>query len=141
MTIILPDDTDFELTYEKLMPIKKGMYKQKVHIQIPKFKIETDYELTKTLSQMGMQTAFSDFADFAGIGKYLKIGTVIHKAYVEVNEKGTEAAAVTVIAMELTSAGPTIETPTFKADHAFIFLIEDAEDNILFMGKMKNPAK
>lgn len=87
---------------------------------------------------MGMPAAFSDSADFSGItdSTQLKIDKVIHQSFIEVNEKGTEAAAATVVSMMPTSAGND-----FIANHPFIFFIEHKETGqILFMGKLENPA-
>jgi len=112
-----------------------------VQLYLPRFKMEYDKKLKRTLSDMGMPVAFTGFADFTKMidGGGVMIDEVIHKAFVEVNEEGTEAAAVTVVIIVETSAG---STPTFKADHPFIFVIRDNKTNsILFMGKMMNPAE
>jgi serpin B len=91
---------------------------------------------------MGMQQAFTDVADFSGMTgkKDLLISKVIHKAFVAVDEKGTEAAAATGVVMA-PSAGPVREEPAvFRADHPFIFLIRDKKSgSILFMGRLANP--
>ena len=93
---------------------------------------------------MGMKDAFSSgIADFSGMDgtKSLFISKVLHKAYVEVNEEGTEAAAATVIIMELTAI-PNQDITTFIADHPFIFLIQQKETGaILFMGKVTDPSE
>jgi serpin B len=100
--------------------------------------------MAKTLGEMGMPTAFSESADFSGMtgGKDLMISKVIHQAFVEVNEEGTEAAAATAVIMELTSAGGGGEPkiPVFNADHPFIFVIQEKETgNILFLGRVSDP--
>jgi serpin B len=92
---------------------------------------------------MGMPAAFSDKADFSGMDgtKSLSISDVVHKAYVDVNEEGTEAAAATAVVMRLTAVVDEEPVPLFMADHPFIFLIEDTDaGNILFMGKLSDPA-
>ena len=92
---------------------------------------------------MGMPLAFSDLADFSGMtGKRdLKIDKIIHKAFVEVNEEGTEAAGATaVIMVERTSFPP--EKKVFNANRPFAFVIYDKENgSILFIGKVMNPVK
>jgi serpin B len=93
---------------------------------------------------MGMPTAFSDTADFSGMDgrKDLVISEVIHKAYVDVNEEGTEAAAATAVVMKRAMAPQNQqEIPVFRADHPFIFLIRDNDSGaILFAGRVVNPA-
>jgi serpin B len=93
------------------------------------------------LGEMGMTDAFSpDKADFSGInGKTdLFISAVIHKAYVDVNEEGTEAAAATAVVVGITSVQP--QPPVFRADHPFLFLIRDNHSgSILFIGRVMNP--
>jgi serpin B len=106
-------------------------------LSFPKFKLEYDIKLKKVLSNMGMDLAFSDAADFSNMitGGGVKIDDVIHKTFVEVNEKGTEAAGVTVVEIIETSFGTV-----FNANHPFLFAIRDNKTNsILFMGKVVNP--
>jgi len=88
-----------------------------------------------------MGIAFTDGADFTGINKNggLKIDYIKHKSFIEVNEEGTEAAAVTVVAIELTSVGPG-SNPSFIANRPFMFAItEKSTGAILFIGTVKNP--
>jgi len=97
--------------------------------------------MASVLKSMGMTNAFSPNADFSGINgkRDLFISAVIHKAYVEVNEEGTEAAAATGVVMRLTSIGPA-PIPVFRADHPFLFLIRDnLTGSILFIGRVANP--
>jgi serpin B len=105
-----------------------------LNLKLPRFKMEYGVKkLNGTLSALGMGEAFSDSADFTGIAKNLFISSVLHKAVVDVNEEGTEAAAVTVGEFMVTSVREPI---SFIADRPFIFVIADNEDgNILFMGK------
>jgi|AntAceMinimDraft_16_1070373.scaffolds.fasta_scaffold00683_1 serpin B len=151
MLIFLPKDNDLEalensLSFENLSKWKKDLKEKRVKIFIPKFKFETKYFMANDLKEMGMPTAFSGSADFSGMtGKRdLFISKVIHQAFIEVNEKGTEAAAATAVVMEFTSTGGPSETPKiliFRADHPFMFLIQhNATGNILFMGRVINPS-
>lgn len=103
--------------------------------KMPVFKMESTEQMAEALKVLGMPTAFSDNADFSAMSTSpLCISFVKQKTYVDVNEKGTEAAAVTAIGMKLTSAGPS-ETVTFTADHPFIFAIrERSTGSVLFLG-------
>ena len=148
MLILLPKEKDGiqalekSLTYDYLQKLQKRMSKRKVDVLLPKFKIENEFELSKTLSGMGMKDAFlSSDADFSGmLGKEgLYISKAFHKAFVEVDENGTEAAATSVVTKTFQSARAR---PVFKADHPFIFIIrENSTGTILFMGRMSNPEK
>ena len=117
---------------------------KKVSIAIPVFTFTTFYELNAILKSMGITDAFSSKnADFSLINpdKTLYISDVLHKAFIDVNEQGTEAAAATVIAMRTYSAAPEQETAEeFIADHPFVFIIrENTYGTILFMGRCSNP--
>ncbi len=93
-----------------------------------------------SLMEMGMETPFSGAADFSGMDGITELFTsqVIHQAFIDVNEEGTEAAAATVVIMKFRGD----ENPTFRADHPFVFLIQDRNtDNILLMGRVVDPAK
>lgn len=151
MMIILPKDGKLEaveknLSVDKLSSWDSDTSYQQVDLYIPKFKVNTSYTLTKTLKDMGMPLAFSNLADFSKLNmdkdNKLKIDIVVHKAYVDVNEEGTEAAAATGVGMmRITSvAEPEDEPKVFRADHPFIFLIRDTENgNILFAGRINDP--
>jgi serpin B len=110
---------------------------------LPKFRMETSYELKPPLNAMGMHEAFTNTADFTGMtgAKDLMISEVIHKAFIEIDEKKTEAAAATAIVMRLTAMPPVSQAPvTFRADHPFLFLIREKNSGaILFMGYLTNP--
>ena len=149
MIILLPHRRDGlpelekELTPEKLSDSFAKFVNEKVIVSIPKFKMTAQFELAPTLESMGMHAAFGADADFSGMtGKRdLMISNVIHKAFVEVNEEGTEAAAATGVVMTLAMARPT-PMPEFRADHPFIFLIRDeASGAVLFMGRLTDPKK
>ncbi|MEA1897989.1 MAG: serpin family protein, partial [Bacteroidota bacterium] len=108
---------------------------------LPKFTFEFEKELEELLSQLGMEIAFdpNGSADFSKINPdiYLYISSVKHKTFIEVNEEGTEAAAVTSVTFGTTSVGPSNE---FRADHPFIFVINEKFTNaIMFMGKVTDP--
>jgi serpin B len=112
-----------------------------VYLQLPKFKFETFKLLNDPLSSLGMGIAFSDAADFTRINPAgnLFISRVLHKTFIDVNEEGTEAAAVTVVEIELTSAGGSGLTH-FIADKPFLFVIrENSTGSILFMGRLSQP--
>jgi len=116
-----------------------------VDVRLPKFKFTTMTDLTSVLPRMGMAKAFNaGQADFSGMTKAEKlfIGAVLHKAFVAVDEEGTEAAAATVIMMKGTAA-PKPETPVlFKADHPFLFVIRHRQTGaILFMGRVNEPTQ
>ena len=114
-----------------------------VKLSVPKFKIESDFELSDVLSKMGMQTAFTNKANFSGMSKKddLKIDKVIHKATIGIDEEGTEAAAATaVIMVRKTSIQNNLNLVEFTADRPFVFILkENANNTILFMGKVVNP--
>ena len=114
-------------------------------VYLPKFTTTSQFEMSSTLQAMGMKSAFdANAADFSGMtgGKDLFISAVIHKAFVDVNEEGTEAAAATGVIME-TTAMPVEEPkepPVFRADHPFVFMIRDNRNGaILFLGRIVNP--
>jgi serine protease inhibitor len=117
-------------------------WRQKVKVFLPKFKISSGFNLSKTLASMDMRDAFNEKADFSGIdgSKELHITSIVHKAFVDVNEKGTEAAAATGVIIGTRGLPPP--TPEFRADHPFIFLIRhNSSKSILFMGRVVNPLK
>jgi serpin B len=146
MVIIMPDEgtfTDFEnsLTSELVNSIIGSMTSGQVNLSMPKFEFESDFSLNDALKAMGMTDAFSDIADLSGITDKvdLAISDVIHKAFVSVDEEGTEAAAATAVIITQTSM-PT-EIGDVNIDHSFIFLIRDIETgSILFIGRVINPA-
>ncbi len=108
---------------------------------MPKFEFESEFRLKETLSAMGMPVAFSSSADFSEMtgNRELFIQEVIHKAFVSVDEAGTEAAAATAVIMP--TAMPPSELVEFTIDRPFIFLIRDIETGtILFVGRVMNPS-
>ena len=131
------------LTEEKLQEWRNKLKPETVYIYMPKYTLETSYSLSDYLKNMGMNLPFTwPGADFSGIDgtDMLYIDKVLHKAYIDVYEKGTEATAATAISMGLGAAIPRYVV--FRADHPFIFLIQEKETgNILFMGKVIDPTQ
>lgn len=146
MTILMPREGRFEsfragLDAAALRQILDARSYGEVDLMMPRFKMESDFSLGETLAAMGMPTAFTDGADFSGMDgtRDLHIGAVVHKAYVDVNEKGTEAAAATAVLMmrAMAPAGGPLE---IKVDRPFIFLIHDEPSGaILFLGQVNQP--
>jgi len=147
MVILLPAKHDGLAALEKALSAEglaaciAGMKPTQVAVALPKFKATTTLLLAETLKAMGMGDAFAlPPADFSGMSgkKDFFISQVIHKAFVDVNETGTEAAAATAVIM-VGSAAPT-RLVAFKADHPFLFLIRDNRSGtILFLGRLLNP--
>lgn len=146
MTIILPDQGRFEeiesaLSPQMLAEILSGMSQTSVLLRMPKFTFESSFSLRDALSGMGMSAAFDpNAADFSGMTgkKDLFISEIVHKAFVAVDEEGTEAAAATAVMMELSSL-PFSEV-RLTIDRPFIFFIRDLQTGqILFMGRVLNP--
>ncbi|MEA4936647.1 MAG: serpin family protein [Paludibacter sp.] len=141
MTAILPvygkttNDVLNAMNMQKWGDIQSEMTHQKVQVYFPKFKTKGKYELKDPLMEMGMIKAFSDEADFSRISDWkLIISRILHSTYCDVNEEGTEAAAVTIIEFENTAMP---EYPVFNANRPFIFIIREKSTGvILFMGKM-----
>ncbi|XP_062579473.1 serpin B6-like [Saccostrea cucullata] len=150
MLIFLPNKIDglseveSHLSPEILYEITQTMYNKGVIVSIPKFKLESSFELSKVLTEMGIADIFTNKADFSAMMDNPPEGTsvsdVIHKAFVEVNEEGTEAAAV-MVHMISTSCDSVSDLPViFKADHPFLFLIrEDSTGSVLFIGRFTKP--
>jgi serpin B len=113
---------------------------ESVDIKIPRLKYKYEIKLNQVLTDMGMGIAFTGSADFTGISKNggLRIEYVKHKTFIEVNEEGTEAAAVTIVAIERTSAGP--QNIPFHVNRPFLYAITEKDTGaILFIGTVKNP--
>jgi serine protease inhibitor len=144
MYIMLPDEdvsiNEFieDMTVEKWNDIRNNvMETDDVLLQIPRFELEYGIKnLNDSLKALGMEEAFSENADFSGIREGIYISRVLHKAVIEVNEEGSEAAAVTVVEMTESAA---MEPITFIADRPFMFIItDDTTGSVLFMGKLLN---
>jgi serpin B len=151
MVVLLPKKVDglgeFEkgLTAGKLKGLLEKMAGRDVNVTLPKFKITQRMQLATTLSAMGMPLPFdkekADFSGISGSTDPLFIARVIHKAFVDVNEEGTEAAAATAVGIKKDAAGEKPpQPPVFRADHPFLFLIRDNRSGtILFMGRVVEP--
>ncbi len=143
MLIILPKqklEKIERLLNRQLNKWLSDLHPQQVKVYLPKFKINTNLELSKTLATMGMIDAFDSRADFSGIDgtKELYLSAVIHQAFVEVDEKGTKATAAAGTVFATRGIAPVI--PKFRADHPFIFFIRHNPSNsILFIGRVINP--
>lgn len=153
MIILLPEKRDglatleSSLTFEKLQSLIYSLSKerpQKVALSLPKFKIVSGQDLIPPFKSLGMLLAFSQTnSDFGGISGHqgqlgeLFISQIKHKAMIEVDEAGSEAAAAT--AVEMATRAASITAP-FHADHPFLFCIADKSTGaILFLGRMTNP--
>ncbi len=148
MLVLLPKAVDglaaleTDLTAPNLAQWTSRLWETEVRVFLPKFKVSQGFLLNGALAKMGMVDAFDMCqANFSGMDdneKGLYIGAVLHKAFVDVNEEGTEAAAATAVVMK--SRGPVAPPPIFRADHPFIFLIrENSTGSILFMGRVVAP--
>jgi len=149
MLIILPDATnglpelEKEMSDANLVAWTRALRMKEVSVFLPRFRMTFETRLNGHLETLGMHDAFSDQkADFTGMtgNRDLYISSAVHKAFVEVNEEGTEAAAATGIAMAPRSAVRPVEIPVFRADHPFLYMIRhQATGTILFLGRMIKP--
>jgi serpin B len=148
MVVLLPKqaaglpELEKAMSVEKLSGLLSKRRRREVITFLPKFKLEASFGLKPTLEALGMKLAFTGQADFSGISssERLYISAVIHKAYVDVNEQGTEAAAATAVVMRAGAMRRPEPTPVFRADHPFLFLIRDTRtDAILFLGRVVDP--
>jgi len=131
-------ELEAKLDANSLLALTSNLQKVKSMVFVPKFKLTDQIKLSDTLQSMGMTNAFDETkADLSGIDgtRQLHISEVIHKAYIEVNEEGSEAAAASAVAIALMCM-----PPQFRADNPFMFLIRDKRSGvILFMGRVANP--
>jgi len=148
MMVLLPKNDNLSslessLSLEKINGWRNKFREQRVDVFMPKFTFDTKYFMNETLAKMGMPTAFTYDADLSGMDgtQNLFIQKVIHQAFVDVNEEGTEAAAGSGVSVGLLkSIAP--QTTIFRADHPFVFVIQDKDNgNILFLGRVSNPKK
>jgi serpin B len=151
MVIVLPDEIGgLAKVEEQLSP---ATWKQwtgalklaSVSVQLPRFKMTSEFKLNEALSELGMPLAFEEgAADFSGMnGKHdLFISAAIHKAFVDVNEEGTEAAAATGLSFAPLAAVPPPERQEFHADHPFLFaIVDNRAGSLLFLGRVVDPGK
>ncbi|WP_428325414.1 serpin family protein [Nitrosopumilus sp.] len=149
MLVVLPKDKnglsslEASLDSSQLSEFRSMMEKQPLTVHIPKFGFESDYDLIPLLKELGIRDAFDkNNADFTGIidDDTVYLSQAKHKAFVDVHEEGTEAAAVTVLIAQF-SSGPPDPLHEFIADHPFVFVIpENSAEEILFIGRVTNPA-
>ena len=148
MIVILPDedkslkDLVSDLDGNSLSSRINSAQKTEVDLKLPKFTFKCDLLLNAPLQELGMKTAFTDNADLSGISSThgLIISKVQHKTFIEVNEEGTEAAAVTSVTVGITSVGPGEGSVPFVVDRPFLFLIQEKDTGaILFMGQVYDP--
>ena len=147
MVILLPETGQFGafegwLDASYIDTVTKDLEYRQVALTMPKFEFESAFSLANTLAAMGMPAAFSATADFSGMigSRDLAISEVLHKAFVSVDEAGTEAAAATAVVMETTVAEPP-EPVKVTIDRPFVFLIRDIETGvIIFVGRVVNPS-
>ncbi len=146
MLVLLPDGGRFKeiedaISNNQIKEIIANTQYTQVNLNLPKFKIETSFGLADILGQMGMPDAFSPgVADFSGMDgtKDLYISAILHKAYIDVDENGTEAAAATAVVVGVTSM--PLDPIKVSIDRPFIFFILDNKSGtVLFMGKVINP--
>ncbi len=146
MVVLVPEPGQFNsfessLSSQKVGSIIQQIKSREVVLSMPKFKYESSFGLKKALTDLGMGVAFTTGADFSGMDgkKDLFIQDVLHKAFVSVDEAGTEAAAATAVIIGVTSV--PAETIELKIDRPFIFLIRDiGTGTILFIGRVVNPS-
>jgi len=152
MVIILPKAVDGLAALEKMLTAETltqwfaeadKQTEREAQVFVPRFKLETGYDLVPPCQALGIKDAFdADKADFRGMGwpkGELWIAQIKHKAYVDVNEEGTEAAGATAVEMQTRSIQ---RYPVFRADHPFLFVIRDhATGSILFLGRLTDPTK
>jgi serpin B len=146
MVILLPDSgqfSDFEgsLDFPKLGRILDSIRYQEVALTMPKFEFDSSFDLKTTLSDMGMPVAFTTDANFSGMNgqRNLYITDVVHKAFVSLDEAGTEAAAATAVIVGLTAV--PAQPVTVNIDRPFIFMIRDIETGaLLFVGRILDPS-
>jgi len=145
MVIFLPREDHFEafegaLDAEQVDAIVNALEQRQVALTMPKFEFESAFKLKPALAAMGMPVAFTEGADFSGMtgGHDLFIKEVVHKAFVSVDEAGTEAAAATAVIMKLTALPPKLVEVT--VNRPFVFLIRDIETGtVLFLGRVVDP--
>jgi serpin B len=144
MIILLPyeylklklEDVEKTLTPTLIEQLRQKCENQEINVSLPRFKLGSDFDLKEPLMVMGMELAFDESADFSGITteKPFFIGDALHKACVDVDEAGTEAAAATAVSATLS------QPAHFIADHPFLFLIRDNKTGIiLFLGRVAKP--
>ena len=150
MLVFLPETATYlpalerHLTARTLPEVSKQMTPETVNVSLPRFKVEWGAKsLVKPLQALGMKAAFGEDADLTGMhsgSEHLFVAEVMHKAFVDVNEEGTEAAAATAVVVGRTGFAPPPQPKVFRADRPFVFLIrENATGGVLFLGRFAGP--
>ena len=146
MAVVLPDGPLTALrpkvAVAGLSGLLAGTARHQVTLALPRFRLEAAFNLIPALRRLGITAAFGDNADFSGItgAEPLRIGTVAHKAYIEVDERGTEAAAATAVAFMPQAAFRPLPPVTMRADRPFLFAIVDTATSLpLFLGQVSHP--
>lgn len=145
MLVILPEEGRFEQVEGRLGAaffdeVRRGLRDEYVRLTMPRFDFETDLDLAELLGTMGMEKPFSGAANFSGMtaARDLFISEALHRANITVNEKGTEAAAVTMLVMPVSGRPEPVEV---IADRPFVFAIVERETGaILFLGRVTDPS-
>lgn len=149
MVVLLPARPDGlpalerKFTSANLARWLSGMKGRQVDLSIPRVRVAAATALNDPLSSLGMPLAFTDRADFSGLAgtSPLRLGQVVHRAWVEMSEAGTDAAAATAAGLEPSWMGPAKKQAVFRADHPFMFLIQDVKTGvILFVGRVSDPS-
>lgn len=139
MYIFLPKDHDKfmnNMSHDSFEEMTEGFKETQIDLKLPKFTSEYEADLIPPLRSLGMKEAFTSRANFEGIAKKLAISSVTHKTFLDVNEEGTEAAAITGIGMITTSVP---DYPTMSVDRPFVIAMVDSETGeIIFTGSIKN---
>ena len=131
-------------TSEKYNMIIGNLTNKKVELSLPRFEFDFSAELSKNFKSLGMKDAFTGIADFSIMRKEkdIYISSIIHKTYIKVDEKGTEAAAVTAVVMRCMAAFPPEPIPVMKVDHPFLFVIRNSDlqlgNDIIFISKVES---
>ena len=153
MLILLPrapytlEQLEGDISVSALESWESALGRPEVKVFLPKFKMTHEFGLDKALNSLGMVDAFlpgkADFSGISGGRDTLFISAVLHKAFVEVDEKGTEAAAATAVPMTIGAVmNPVGPPPVFRADHPFLFLIQhNRSGSILFIGRVADPTR
>ena len=130
-----------DFSQEEFLNAYKNLETTKLELYLPKFKTECSFQLSKTVKELGMKSAFDSNADFSGISDEFFISRIIHKTYIDVNESGTEAAAVTAIIQEDLACAPSEEKIiSMRVNRPFFFVLSDNDSNIpVFMGVITEP--
>lgn len=152
MLFFLPKDKNLhsleeDISLEEIDEWREEIEERKVSVYLPKFEMDTSYDLEEYLQNLGITSAFSKEADFTGMHEEgeeeLMIDDIVHDAFLSVDEEGTEAAAATGVEFQPVSADmeDEEELPIFRADHPFLFLLQEKESgHILFLGRMIDPS-